>query len=94
MPLEAKASALVAGSNPGGAGAAEVHVEVVRAFCIGGRRQEPGAIIAVSPLFAGELIFVGKAKPAAAKAPEAEPPPVASEDAETGKRGGKTHARK
>ena len=61
MPLEAKASALVAGSNPGGAGAAEVEVQVVRAFCIRGERQEPGSVIRVAPTLARELVYIGKA---------------------------------
>lgn len=80
MALTAQGSALVAGGNPGGGAAASARVLVVRAFCVRGERQEPGAIIEVSALLARELVSVGKAAwpPEKAAEPPAENPTAQS----------------
>jgi hypothetical protein len=41
-----------------------MEIEVIRAFCIGGERQEVGSQIEVDDRFARELMHNGKARPA------------------------------
>lgn len=50
-----------------------MEIIVVRAFLLGGARQEPGSRISVDNYLARELIALGKATPAAETPPEAGP---------------------
>ncbi len=75
MALTSQGSALVAGSNAGGGGAAPIRVLVVRAFCIRGERQEPGSIVEAPAVIGRELIALGKASLAPEPAPDPVPPP-------------------
>jgi hypothetical protein len=63
MAVTTRESPLVAGASPGGGPAPMARVTVVRAFCIGGTRQEPGSIVEVPVPLARELTDLGKAAP-------------------------------
>jgi hypothetical protein len=72
-------------------------VIVVRAFCIGGTRQEPGSLVEVPVTLARELVYLGKAAPAKAEPVKEEPAaaPVRDEpDPTSDRQKGKPHARK
>ena len=77
MVMKAQGSVLVQGA----AAAAPLPpqwVRVVRAFMLGGKRQEPGTEIPVPRAVADELVANGKAARIAAPAPAEPPAPVAA----------------
>lgn len=69
--MQAQGSPLVQGAAP--AAQAQQRVRVLRAFLLGGQRQEVGAVVSVPRPLAAELLFQGRAE----RAPDDAPPPAA-----------------
>lgn len=70
--MQAQDSPLVQGAAPGTQ--AQLRLRVLRAFLLGGQRQEVGAVVTVPRSLGQELLYQRRAEPVADEAPATPPP--------------------